>query len=197
MIVSLFVVIAIAASGFAVAAAVVYAPSDDQTMTFAIISHILQKKTPQSSVVYNMHLSIPSIALTAKVQEVGVTKKGNVGTPNNFTDVAWYDGSSEPGSVGTSIIDGHIDNGLAFPAIFSNLKNVKTGDDIYVDTKDGNHIHFIVRAIDTYNFNQPTNTIFAASNTPTLKLITCAGVYNPLYKTHDKRLVVTAEKAEI
>ncbi len=143
-----------------------------------------------------MELSIPSINVDAKVQEVGITKKGNIGTPNNFTDVAWFKNSPLPGHDGTSVIDGHVDNGLALPAVFWNLKDVKKGDDVYMNTSDNGQVHFMVTDIATYDYNAPTDQILAQSKTPTLKLITCTGVYVAAYKTHDKRLVVTAKKVD-
>ena len=176
---------------FDIASAVLFAPQDDQNISTALLSNIAKKKKPVS---YDMKLSIPSAHITASVQEVGITKKGNIGTPSNFTDVAWYDKSPLPGNTGTSIIDGHVDNGLAFPAVFWNLKDVKKGDSVYITEKGKGKIHFVVTDIATYDFNAPTDAILAPSKTSTVKLITCAGVYVAALKTHDKRLVVTAEK---
>ncbi len=186
---------ALSVFAFVIAGSIIYAPAEGESLASTVISHLVKKSTPSSSPVYHMHLSIPLVGINASVQEVGITKKGNVGTPDNFTDVAWYKDSPVPGAKGTSIIDGHVDNGLALPAVFWNLKNVKKGDDIYIHTKDGRTIHFIVTNIKTYDFNAPTDTIFTQSNNATLKLITCAGVYVAAYRTHNKRLVVTAVRS--
>jgi LPXTG-site transpeptidase (sortase) family protein len=180
-----------------IAASVLYAPPDGESVPQAVLSSLAQKSAAAPSTPsYNMELSIPSVGIDAKVQQVGVTLKGNIGTPNNFTDVAWFSDSPVPGQNGTSVIDGHVDNGLSLPAVFWNLKDVTVGDDVYVDTKDEGTVHFVVTNIQTYDFNAPTDAILAPSPNPTLKLITCAGVYVAALKTHNKRLVVTAERVD-
>lgn len=136
--------------------------------------------------------SIPTLNINTKIQEVGITKKGNIASPRNFIDVGWYKYGTLPGKAGTAIIDGHVDNGLAFPGVFSNLKNIQIGDDVYVETKESDNLHFVVSQIETYNYNARTNDIFIQSDHPRLVLITCTGNWIPNLRTHDKRLVVTA-----
>src|SRR5262249_51609088 len=82
-------------------------------------------------------LIIPSLSIDANVQYVGVKKDGSMGTPDNFTDVAWYRYGTIPGQLGSAVIDGHVDNGLALAGVFKHLQDIKVGDDVYVGTKDG------------------------------------------------------------
>jgi LPXTG-site transpeptidase (sortase) family protein len=146
----------------------------------------------KSTSLYPMNITIPKIRVDAKVEEVGITKKGNMATPNSFAKTGWYKYGTIPGETGSAVIAGHVDNGLALPGVFSNLKNLKKGDDIYIATKNEN-LHFIVTESDIYDFDAPTNEIFEDKDEKLLKLITCTGNWITEYKTHDKRLVVTAK----
>jgi sortase A len=168
--------------------AAVYAPDDEITPSPALVA--IDKKQ-ENLTGHGAQLSIPKIGVTAHIQNVGITKKGNIGTPNNFTDVGWYKYGPLPGDAGTAIIDGHVDNGFALPGVFKHLSDLKLGDDVYVTTHEGKILHFVVTNIATYDYDAPTNEIFTQSKNPTLLLITCAGTWVDEIGTHNKRLVVT------
>ena len=135
---------------------------------------------------------IPTLKIDATVQEVGITKNGNIASPRNFSDVGWYKYGILPGKKGTSVIDGHVDNGLALPGVFSNLKNIRIGDNVYVETKNKKNLKFVVEKIEVYDYNAGTKDIIIDSDTSRLVLITCTGNWISNLRTHDKRLVVTA-----
>ncbi len=137
-------------------------------------------------------LIIPSIGVNANVQYVGVTASGNMGTPDNFSDVAWYRDGTLPGNSGNAVIAGHVNDGLALPAVFWNLGELKAGDDIYVQRANGNMLHFVVTGSETFAYNAKTTGVFDGGNEPQLKLITCAGTFLSSIHTHNERLVVTA-----
>jgi sortase A len=141
-----------------------------------------------------LQLSIPSIGVSAKVQQVGVTAKGAMGIPSNFTDVAWYKYGTIPGEVGSAVIDGHVDNALGLNGVFKKLDHVKVGDDVYVTDAKGNKIHFVVRQIQEFPYaDAPSEEIFKESSRSLLRLITCSGKWLRSAKTYDTRLVVTTE----
>ncbi len=125
---------------------------------------------------------------------MGITRKGNMSTPNNYTDVGWFKYGVLPGQIGSAIVAGHVDNGLGFPAVFGKLNNLKIGDNVYIDSNGGSTVSFIVTKIETEDFNGPTAAVFNQNDGSYLKLITCAGVWSPAFGTHDKRLIVTAKK---
>lgn len=138
-------------------------------------------------------LQIPSIKVDAKVQEVGITYKGNMGVPNNYTDVGWYKYGTLPGQIGSAVIDGHVDNGFALPGVFKNLGNVQKGDSIYVIDQDGKKERFVVTDISIYGYKDDTSDIFNRSGGAWLRLITCTGNWIPSAQTDDHRVVVTAQ----
>ena len=183
---------------------VYYAPNDEIVISKdfenkIINDDVLITKTSIKSIqTFNSHLTIPSLLINAKIQDVGITSKGNISTPNNFFDVGLYKYGPLPGGKGIALIDGHVNNGFGLNAVFGNLKNIKIGDDVYVEIEKDVKIHFIVTAVDVYNYNAPTKNIFETTDDKSyLKLITCSGTWMPSLHTHDKRFVVTAIKSNL
>jgi LPXTG-site transpeptidase (sortase) family protein len=143
-----------------------------------------------------VELDIPKLNIAAKVQRLGIDKKGNMAAPNNFTDVSWYKYGTVPGLLGSAVIAGHEDNAISLDGVFKHLDELQTGDDIYVVTDSGKRLHFRVSEskIYPYNLSGPElEKIFTAADKVRLNLITCAGVWLKSAKTNDKRLVVFTE----
>jgi LPXTG-site transpeptidase (sortase) family protein len=136
-------------------------------------------------------LSIPSLDIETNIKHVGVTASGNMATPGNFSDVAWYKFGAAPGFAGSAVIAGHLDNALAINGIFKNLNKLEAGDDVYIVSNGGTKYHFKVMDVKTYPYNQaPTEEIFNASDAARLNLVTCAGEWDKKLKTYTERLVV-------
>lgn len=155
-------------------------------------------KTAKSQNVKNNFttLSIPKIGVDAKIVEVGITKKGNMASPENFSDVGWYKYGTIPGEMGSAVIAGHVDNGLGLGAVFSRLGELKEGDDIYVLDKDGKQTHFLVKNTEEYNYDARAEKVFNDNDGKFLKLVTCSGKWIDSLKTHNKRLIVSAVLVE-
>ncbi|MBI4160789.1 MAG: class F sortase [Candidatus Yanofskybacteria bacterium] len=143
---------------------------------------------------YPIRLRIPTLEINAKVQKVGINTKGNMAAPSNFKDVGWYKYGALPGDMGSSVMAGHVDNGLAFAGVFKRLGELKKGDDVYVDTDDGKRIRFRVIGSQVYDYDANVPEVFAERDGRYLKLITCTGTWIQSNRTHNKRLVVIAEK---
>ncbi len=141
-----------------------------------------------------VRLTIPTLNIDAKVQQVGLTKAGAMGTPSNFTDVAWYKYGVAPGEVGSAVIDGHVDNALSLAGVFKHLADIQKGDDVYVATKSGEKLHFKVTDIEIYPYTDaPTNLIFEQKDAVRLNLITCDGTWIQGAHSYNERLVVYTE----
>ncbi len=166
-----------------------YSPSTELTVPLAIDS------TPQKPALIDstpITIIIPALRINAVIQKVGITKKGAMAVPTNFTDTGWYKYGVVPGQQGSAIIAGHVNNGLSLPGVFAKLNQLTIGDDIYIVRKDGTTIHFIMTGSKSYAKDSATDLIFNDTSGSLLKLITCTGTWLPLQKTHDQRLVITA-----
>jgi len=199
MLVVLIILVSLTLLGAVIERAFFYIPSNDTGNIFLPnslknLAKAAIKQNDPISPLYPKRLIIPAIKINAKFQYVGVTYAGNMATPNNFSDVGWYKYGPMPGQDGSAVVAGHVNDGLALPAVFWNLNKLKTGDDIYIERVNGTKIHFVVTGQAVYDYNSPTTEIFSGSNHPLLKLITCTGTWISAINTHNERLVVTAEE---
>lgn len=140
------------------------------------------------------HLIIPNAHVDASIIPVGVTNTNNLDVPPNFVQVGWYKLGPKPGEIGNTVLDGHVDNGGSIDGVFKHLRDLKSGDDIYVTGADGKQLHYKVDHSDVYLTTQfPSDLVFNQNNgQPILRIITCHGTYVPSVGTYDHRLVVTA-----
>lgn len=144
-----------------------------------------------------IRLSIPSLEIDARVQRVGRTGKGNIGIPTNYRDVAWYKDGPAPGTSGTAILTGHVDNGLALPGVFKRLGEIRAGDDVYVLTRDRRQLRFVVYDVRSYPYQHvPMKDIVAPREDAQLVLISCEGAWLRHERTYDRRIVVYAKLAD-
>jgi sortase (surface protein transpeptidase) len=168
-------------------------PVVNETRSTAKSAAPVKKQTVPKN--YPATLSISSISVNAKVQHVGVTSKGNMAVPSNYSDVGWYRYGTIPGEIGTAVFDGHLDNALGFPAVFGRLSKVSIGDEVIVKTHGGKTLSFVVTNVTVYEYDDPLarDAIFAHEGKSLIRLITCDGNWLSDKKTYGKRLVVTAE----
>lgn len=142
-------------------------------------------------------LRIPGLNIESEVQHVGVNTEGNMATPSNFRDVAWYKYGSIPGERGSAVIAGHVDNGLGLSGVFKNLHKMEVGERIEVAYDDGSVREFEVTAVRTYPYLEvPTDILFNPAGSPRLNLITCIGDWVRSDRTYDQRLVVFTRLVE-
>lgn len=138
-------------------------------------------------------LLIPAIGVNAQVESLGILPDGDMATPsrNPWEDVGWYDAGPRPGERGSAVIDGHLDRPGGYPAVFWRLRDLHTGDDVWVINSDSTRLHFHVTRIAFYPPQQaPIQDIFGNDGGTYLNLITCAGDWIPSQHQTNLRLVV-------
>jgi LPXTG-site transpeptidase (sortase) family protein len=139
-------------------------------------------------------LTIPSIGVNAKVEQVGLKSDGSMATPSNFEDVAWYSPGAKPGAAGNAVIAGHVDNALTTAGVFEHLSQLSIGDTATVSDASGRTLSYVVTEVEAYEANEaPTGAIFATQGPSQLVLITCDGQWDAAAHEFDKRLIVTAQ----
>lgn len=142
-----------------------------------------------------VRLKIPSINIDAPIEYVGLTPDGAMGVPKGPSDAAWYELGPRPGEKGSAVIAGHSGWKNNIPAVFDNLYKLKKGDKIYVEDERGAVIVFVVRESKKYDPKANASDVFESTDGKAhLNLITCAGFWNKIWKSHSDRLVVFADK---
>lgn len=142
-------------------------------------------------------LIIPALNIDTKVQHVGIKPNGKMANPNNFSDVGWYKYGTVPGASGSAVMAGHVDNALGLDGIFKHLEKLKTGDEIFVVTRGGARLHFIVTDSEWYPYTEvPIELLFNKKDKPRLNLVTCGGTWIKDARSYDKRLVVFTKLAD-
>ena len=140
-------------------------------------------------------LKIPKISVDAAVEYVGLTSRGAVGVPKDFTNVAWLNLWPRPGDNGSAIITGHYGRKGGKASVFDNLYKLRPGDKLYIEDDRGLVTSFVVRESRRYDPQADASEVFGLSDGKAhLNLITCEGVWNKTQKSYSKRLVVFTDK---
>jgi len=133
--------------------------------------------SPTVAVPVEVH--IPAIGVQSELLTVGLNPDGTLEVPQpgpDYDKAAWYDGSPRPGETGAAVIEGHVDGAGTGPSIFYNLGSLAAGDEVQVVRADGSTATFVVdevRAVPKDDF--PTVEVYARTERPELRLITCGG----------------------
>jgi LPXTG-site transpeptidase (sortase) family protein len=137
-------------------------------------------------------LVIPSIGVSTSLVHLGLTSEGALQVPPTAAVAGWYTGSPRPGSIGSSVIAGHIDS-YTGPGVFYRLSDLQRGDRVYVRRADRTLAVFKVTEVQRYPKDAfPTAAVYGATPTPQLRLITCGGTFDVSTRSYLSNTVVYA-----
>jgi hypothetical protein len=126
-------------------------------------------------------VDIPAIGVDSKLLHLGVNADGTIQVPSldgSAGLAAWYKYSATPGQIGTSVIEGHVDD-LQGPAVFFRLGALRPGDAIDVTLADGVTAVFRVTGVRQFLKSRfPADTVYGQASYPALRLITCGGTFD-------------------
>ena len=172
--------------------AILRSPSQVSSLPKAVAPITVQQKVNYGLPV---RLKIPAISLDTAIEAVGITNKGEMGTPEDPANVAWFNLGPRPGEVGNSVIDGHLDWYNGAVTAFENLSKLQKGDKLYVVDETGAATTFVVRGFGTFDQNQDATSVFrSVDGKAHLNLITCEGVWNEAQQSYSSRLIVFTNK---
>ena len=150
---------------------------------------------PQSAaaqVASPVSLTIPLIGVKTNLITLGLAAGGSMQVPSSTTVAGWFTGSPRPGSVGSSIIVGHVDS-KSGPGIFFRLPELKKGDDVYIKRSDGTTAEFRVTEVQEYPKDQfPTDRVYGPTPDAELRLITCGGTFDSVTGHYLSNIIVYA-----
>lgn len=145
-----------------------------------------------------VHLVIPSVGIDSKVVPVTwkmLPGKNGAGAKSEWQvadyAVGHHAGTANPGEVGNVVLSGHVDYR---GEVFKNLKDVKKGDTVTLDTEKGQYVYIVTDLVivkeEGVSDDQKKANAAYMNPTPdqTLTMITCWP-----YGIDDHRLIVIAK----
>jgi hypothetical protein len=125
-----------------------------------------------------LSLSIPALGLTTAVTRLGLMSDGTVQVPTNPMLAGWFRLGPPPGSMGSSVILGHVDS-VDGPAVFAGLRYLSPGDRVAVRLSDGETADFRVSSVNTYaNDVFPARSVYGPHGFRELDRVTGGGAYD-------------------
>lgn len=137
---------------------------------------------------------IPALRVDAPLMPLGLEKNGSLAAPpDDARNLAgWYKDGTRPGSTGTAVIAGHVDNQHG-PAVFYGLGSLNKGNTVQVVRTDGATAVFTIDAVEVYTAEAfPDKKVYGAASRPELRLITCGGGFDTKHQHYLGNVVVYA-----
>lgn len=139
-------------------------------------------------------ISIPAIDVEAEIVDLGLNPDGTMEVPEDFSVTGWFRHGSRPGQQGPAIIAGHVDSTTG-PAVFYRLRELQPGQRIRVAAPDGAAVTFAVQRVGQYPKEAfPTEAVYAFTEDPALRLVTCGGPFNETIGHYEHNVIVFARR---
>ncbi|WP_328652384.1 class F sortase [Micromonospora sp. NBC_00330] len=143
-------------------------------------------------------IEIPRIGVDATIMSLGTNPDGTVQVPplDKADQAGWYEPGASPGETGNAVIVGHVDSAVLGPAVFFDLGALTPGDTVTVRRADGVPATFTVDSVKSYPKTAfPTELVYGPSDRPSLRVVTCGGVFDQAAKSYPDNIVVFATLA--
>jgi LPXTG-site transpeptidase (sortase) family protein len=136
---------------------------------------------------------IPAIHVAERMYGVGLKADGAMATPD-FGDAGWYDLGPRPGAPGPAVIVAHV-HGPAGDDVFAELDELEAGDQVFVHDTKGTST-FVIDSVERAKKEAlPYKRIWADTDQPVLRLITCGGKPDPVTRMYPDNTIVYAHLA--
>jgi hypothetical protein len=146
---------------------------------------------PAAVAVVPIRLDVPRIGLHTRLFRFGRNPDGTVRVPSPERDspAGWYENSAIPGYAGAAVLIGRVDPARDGPSVFHRLGALRPGDAIWVRRSDGVTVRFRVTE---RRLHRGAPEIHPATATPSLRLVTYGGDFDPTARRHRSNLVILA-----
>ena len=140
-------------------------------------------------------ISIPRLRLRARIIPLGLRPDGTAAVPLARPYLAgWFDRGPAPGQRGTAVLYGHADARRVGPAVFRRIGTLRPGNLIYVTMRDRQVAAFGVDSVARYpKSGFGSATVYGRARRPTLRLVTCGGIFDRRARRYLSNVVVFAK----
>lgn len=146
----------------------------------------------ESDPVRPVRLHIPDLNLDTRLITLGVRRDKTVEVPSDADRAGWFRRGPVPGSLGSSVILGHVDS-VDGPGVFAGLSSLAAGASVEVVLDGGSVVTFTVHSVRTYaNEAFPARKVYGSHGRSELNLVTCGGVYDASRGGYQSNVVVNA-----
>jgi sortase (surface protein transpeptidase) len=141
-----------------------------------------------------VRIRIPTIEVSSRLQRLGRNSDGTIEIPTEWDVAGWFAGGPRPGQRGPAVILGHVDS-EAGPAVFYRVRELRSGDKILVDQRNGRTVKFVVKRIERHDKDAfPTDEVYFPTLKPMLSLITCGGTFDESVGHYRDNVIVFAAR---
>ena len=145
-------------------------------------------------------VSIPSLGVSSRLGPArGLSPEGTIDdaplSGSTWSLPWWYEDGPSPGEAGSAVLLGHVDSaaGAGHLGVFFRLGELKSGDTIMVTLENGLPTQWTVASTSVYSdAGFPDGLVYARTGEPTLRLVTCGGVFDWRTHRYESTVVVTA-----
>ena len=144
-----------------------------------------------------VQVDIPTLGVSSRLEDLALDSAGVMEVPQDPALAGWFTPAPPPGTTGVSVIAGHVTWDQE-PAVFFRLGELRPGDRVTVDRADGVTAVFEVTRIGEFAKDAfPTEQVYQAVDSPSLRLITCGGQYDEATARYLSNVIVWADLVEV
>jgi len=141
-------------------------------------------------------VEIPTIGVRSTLVDLDIDDDRRLGVPSDADVAGWYVRSPRPGEVGAAVIAGHVDSHRG-PGVFWRLRDLVPEDRIVVRRADGSEVSFVVDRVEQWPKDRfPTDAVYREADGSELRVVTCAGDFDPATRSYLDNLIVFAKLAD-
>lgn len=136
---------------------------------------------------------LPSLGVDLDVVPVGVRDDGQMDVPLLVSEAGWYRYGPAPGAeAGNAVLAAHVDSDRG-PAPMAVLLDVEVGTEVEVETASGATLRYRIDEVEQLGKETlPLDEIFARDGDHRLRLVTCAGDWDPVAQAYEDNVIATA-----
>jgi sortase (surface protein transpeptidase) len=137
-------------------------------------------------------ISIPTIRVKSTLVPLGLNPDGSVEVPpiEKPKQAGWFDRGPGAGEVGPFVVLGHVDS-YTEAGVFYRLRDLRVGDRIDVDRRDGSRVTYLVDRVDRVPKDGfPTDAVYGDVARPEIRLITCGGDFDESRHSYEDNMIV-------
>ena len=141
-----------------------------------------------------VRVTIPSLRVSAPIVKVALNSAGSLVVPQDPHVVGWWQASALAGSsIGTTVLDGHVDTAQQGPGTLFRLQDLPAGATIVLRSADGHDVVYRVttRRVLTKAGGLPSS-LFSPTAPGTLAIVTCGGPFDRARHHYRDNIVVLA-----